>query len=119
VPAGQPRPEAAEPAGSAPSLAEQFAAEPLEPTWAVDHEHEIDRRLGALPGAGIVLEPTECRSRQCRVSITADDDATLGHFIARFQETAGLRGYAHMIVLEAITTADSGRRRERVYVRFE
>lgn len=102
------------------SLAEDFEAERRDPAWATAHEREIDRRLAALPADGIALERSECRAHECRITLTAVDDAALGRYIGHLESDAdGLYGYAQLIVLEAVTSTPDGRRRERVYARFE
>jgi hypothetical protein len=119
VPAQLPTPPEVIDAAPQPSLADGFEAERREPSWATAHEREIDRRLGALPAEGIALDRTECREHQCRITITAENDAALGRFIGQLEGDGGLYGYAQMMVLETVTTTSDGKRRERVYARFE
>lgn len=102
------------------SLADDFEAERRDAAWATAHEREIDHRLAALPADGIAIDRAECRAHACRITLTADDDAALGRYIGHLESDAdGLYGYAQMIVLEAVTQAPDGKRRERVYARFE
>ncbi len=102
-----------------PSLADEFAAEQRDASWAREHERELGKRLAALPSDGIALEASECRAHQCRISFEAVDDAAIGRYVAHLEDASGLYGYARMIVLEAITTTPDGKRHERVYARFD
>jgi len=123
APAEAPTPAVIVDAAPHPSLDDEFVAEKRDAGWASEHEHEIKKRLAALAAAGaaegIALESTECRARQCRITFTAGDETAIGRYAARLEEDGGLYGYAHLLVLEGMTTTPSGQRRERIYARFD
>jgi hypothetical protein len=105
-------------AAPAPSLDETFTAEDRDTSWAPGRERELRDRLAALPPSAVTIAPPECRAQQCRITITAHDDAAIGTFVGMLEEPTGLHGWAEMMVLEAVTTLPSGERRARIYARF-
>lgn len=113
-----PPPAPVEDAPPAPSLDETFTVEERDRTWAPGRERELHDRLRALPSTGVIVSAPECRTDQCRVTITARDDAPIGTFIGELEEPSGLQGWADMLVLEGITQLPTGERQARVYVRF-
>ena len=102
-----------------PSLADDFAAEPIDQAFASAHKREIDQRLASMQVDGVTLDGVECRAHQCRISITGADESAIGRYIAKLEDDGGLYGYAQMIVLEGLTDLPDGRRHMRVYARFE
>ncbi len=113
-----PSPAPADDAAPAPTLEQTFAAEDRDRAWAPGHERALRERLGALPPAPVTVAPPECRTTQCRLTITAKDDAAIGAFVGLLEEPTGLHGWAEMIILEGVTALPNGDRQTRVYARF-
>jgi len=101
-----------------PSLADDFAAEPIDPSFASSHKREVDQRLAQITVEGVTLDGVECRAHQCRISISGADESVIGKYIARLEDDGGLYGYAQMIVLEGITENATGKHMH-IYARFE
>lgn len=116
VPAIPPPP--VEDAAPAPSLDQTFVAEERDRAWAPDHENQMRTRLGALASGGVAVSAPECRTAQCRITLTAADDAAIGRYVAQLEEPGGFAGWAEMIVLEGVTATADGRRQTRVYAHF-
>ena len=105
--------------GGAVSAADTFAAEARDSGWASDNEAEISRRLDALATGGATVEAVECRSRQCRILLSAPDEETLGALMTAVQGDRGLLGYAESVVLSRVDVAADGTQRTNVYAQFE
>ncbi|MCE9576882.1 MAG: hypothetical protein K8W52_27295 [Deltaproteobacteria bacterium] len=105
-------------AAPGPTLEQTFAAEDRDRAWASGHERELRDRLSALPSAPVTIAGLECRTTQCRITITARDDAAIGAYTGLLEEPAGLHGWAEMMILEGVTVLPGGERQTRIYARF-
>lgn len=105
----------ATPDAAPPTALELFSAEPRDERWAPRTEAELRKRL--RPIAAIASDDIECRSRQCRISITGTKDA-VGDAISDLEGPRGLHGYAEHVVLTAPERRADGTVVLRAFVQF-
>jgi hypothetical protein len=107
-----PAPPDAGPAIDAPSARAQFDAEPRDEAWAAATEQAIAERLTRL------APRVECRSAQCRVTVTAANQPGISRLIDALEAPTGLRGLASSMLIDVVGSRPDGTHELVVYARI-
>lgn len=108
------------PTATTGTLDGDFEAEPRDDRWASGIESTLAPRLDRLAAdAHVHLASVECRQRQCRVRVEAEDQDSLGTALTRLGEDGGLVGVASGMIIGTPTPMPDGRTQIDVYGTFE
>jgi len=105
------------PGAPPPPQVAEFDSDARDDAWADDMQRQLATRLAPL---GIQTTAIDCRSRSCRLEVTAADLDALSAAISRLGEPGGLVGLADgMVVSAPEPLSDGSAVRANAYAEFD